>query len=102
MMAVKRPHKRMECACKRVRAAVNIRFQGQADKPDTIWTDRGKGFYRPANGCITGGFKTALRDHSFKAVHGDDASRQPGKLQEIMLHETAVSWLRVRLARTWA
>ena len=25
---------------------------------------------------------------------------QPGHLQEVMLHETAVSWIRLRLART--
>ena len=31
---------------------------------------------------------------------GDDASQQPGHLQEVMLHETAASWLRVRLQRS--
>ena len=36
----------------------------------------------------------------FKTVHGDDASAQPGKLQEVMLHETAVAWIRHRLARS--
>ena len=35
--------------------------------------------------AITGGYKAALRDHGFNATHGDDASMQPGKLQEIML-----------------
>ena len=30
---------------------------------------------------------------------GDDASEQPGELQELMLHETAVAWCRYRLAR---
>ena len=34
------------------------------------------------------------------ATLGNDASVQPGCLQELMLHETAVSWIRVRLART--
>ena len=34
------------------------------------------------------GYKQALRDHSLKTIHGDDASAQPGKLQEVMLHET--------------
>ena len=70
------------------------------NKPETLWTDRGKGFYQPSNGCITGGFKQALREHKFKAIHGDDASAQPGRLQEVMLHETAVSWMRHRLARS--
>ena len=79
----------------RVRAAVNVRFHGQPNKPETLWTDRGKEFYQPSSG-----FKQALRDHKFKAIHGDDASAQPGRLQEVMLHETAVSWMRHRLARS--
>ncbi len=40
------------------------------------------------------------REHGFKAFWGDDASLQPGHLQELMLHETAVSWLRFRLERS--
>ena len=31
---------------------------------------------------------------------GDNASKQPGNLQELMLHETAVSCLRTRLAES--
>ena len=30
----------------------------------------------------------------------DDAKEQPGNLQEVMLHETAVGWMRRRLAVT--
>ena len=30
------------------------------------------------------------------AYYGDNASIQPGTLQEVMLHETAVSWIRYR------
>ena len=30
----------------------------------------------------------------------DDASMQPGSLQELLLHETAASWLRVEERRT--
>ena len=84
----------------KARAAVNLRFQGGATQPDTIWTDRGKGFYFTGNGRITGAYQQALRDHRFKGAWGDDASVQPGTLQELMLHETAVSWIRLRLGRT--
>ena len=84
----------------KARAAVNLRFQGGATQPDTIWTDRGKGFYFTGNGGITGAYQQALRDHRFKGAWGDDASVQPGTLQELMLHETAVSWIRLRLGRT--
>ena len=34
-----------------------------------------------------------------RAFMGDDAARQPGALQEVMLHETAVAWRRYKLAR---
>ena len=84
----------------KVRAAVNKRFQNGADQPDVLWTDRGKGFYHTGTGVITGGYKQALADHGFTAALGDDASVQPGNLQELMLHETAVAWIRLRLSRT--
>ena len=47
--------------------------------------------YNSGNGHITAGYKQALRDHSLRAFMGDDASEQPGELQELMLHETAVA-----------
>ena len=84
----------------KVRAAVNVRFQGGASKPDTVWTDRGKGFYAPGNGHITAEYKQALKDNHLKAALGDDASVQPGNLQELMLHETAVAWMRQKLAQS--
>ena len=83
----------------KVRAAINVRFQGGATQPDTIWTDRGKGFYSPCTGGITAGYKEALRTHHFKPAMGEDASIQPGSLQELMLHETAVAWIRLRLTK---
>lgn len=83
----------------RVRAAVNIRCQ-TADKPKTLFVDRSKAFYVTNSGVITGEFKEALRMHGFKAFMGDDASEQPGTLQELFLHETLVAWIRHRLAQT--
>ena len=84
----------------KVRAAVNKRFQNGASQHKTIWVDRGKGFYQTATGKITVAYKKALAAHGFQAALGDDASIQPGRLQEMMLHETAVSWMRRRLAST--
>ena len=84
----------------KVRAAVNVRFQSDPTPPRTLWTDRGKGFYATSNGKITPEFKQALSDHQFKAIFNDDASIQPGRLQEIMLHETAIAWIRLRLAKS--
>lgn len=41
-----------------------------------------------------------LREHGLRTVMGEDAGKQPGQLQEMLLHETAVSWLRRRLGRS--
>ena len=79
----------------KVRAALNIRFR--SDAPGVLFVDRGKGFYDPGTGKIVPAFRIALRDNELKAFWGDDASPQPGNLQEMMLHETAVSWMRHRL-----
>ena len=80
--------------------AVNVRFSRSPSKPSWVFVDRGRGFYNPGNGKITPAFQTALAECHFKAFWRDDASVQPGHLQEIMLHETAVSWLRHRLTTT--
>ena len=68
--------------------------------PSIIFTDRGKGFHTPNSGKITNEYQTALRDHNLTAFMGNDASEQPGNLQEVMLHETLVAWTRKRLERT--
>ena len=31
---------------------------------------------------------------------GDNARAQPGSMQDVLLHDTAVSWMRTRLGRT--
>ena len=45
-------------------------------------------------------YRDALRTHHLKAFFPQDASMQPGQLQDLLLHETAVSWMRVRLQQT--
>ena len=79
----------------KVRAAVNIRFQSSTP-PTILFTDRGQGFYRSRGGQITPEYKAAVREHGFKTYYGDSAYVQPGALQEVMLHETAVAWVRRR------
>ena len=81
----------------RVRAALNVRFQG-ARAPKVVFTDRGNGFFGAGNGKITQEYKKALSAAGLKSFFGEDASVQPGNLQEIMLRETAVAWTRDRLA----
>ena len=84
----------------KLRSAVNRRFQGGATQPDMVMVDRGRGFYNPGTGVITPQYQNALREHGFKKAMGDNASIQPGHMQEILLHETAISWIRWRLAQT--
>ena len=83
----------------KVRAALNIRFPGGC-APKTLFTDRGNGFYDSGSGKITEAYRNALRQHRLKAFMGADASLQPGCLQELMLHETAMAWVRERLQKT--
>ena len=89
-----------ECLVARVRSAVKRRFQGEATKPDHVMVDRGRGFYAIASGTITTQFRLALREHGLSNMMGDDAAIQPGLMQEVMLHETAVAWIRWRLTQT--
>ena len=83
----------------KVRAALNVRFQG-SDAPSILFVDKGRGFYNCRWSTITPEFKAALAEHELTVYYGDDASVQPGNLQEVMLHETAVAWIRPREAIT--
>ena len=87
-----------EVVVQKVKAALNIRFQG-GTAPTVIWTDRGGAFFH-GNGKITDEFKAALEENDLEHFWKDDASGQAGKLQEIHLHETAVSWIRYRLTES--
>ena len=80
-----------------VRKALNIRFQN-TPAPNTLFVDRGPGFWATNSGKITGKFKAALQENHLKTYYKDDAGMQPGNLQEVLLHETAVSWIRRREA----
>ena len=84
----------------KVRSSLNVRFQNEVSKPEVLFTDRGRGFFAPNSGAITTEYEDALTEHDLQAFMGDDASRQPGSMQDFLLHETAVSWLRHRLAQS--
>jgi len=83
----------------KVRAALNIRFQG-VTAPKVLFTDRGNGFYNAGTCRITSSYRAALRTHGLQASFATNASIQRGQLQELLLHETAVSWMRKRLTKT--
>ena len=65
-----------------------------------VFIDRGRGFFNAGTGKITDGFNAELKEHKLIAFMGDNAAQQPGSLQETMLHETAVAWIRLGLACT--
>ena len=41
-----------------------------------------------------------MKQHDLRPLMGRNAMIQPGKLQELMLHETAVAWIRWKLERS--
>ena len=74
---------------------------GSREQPaDISLTGRGNGFYDIGSGAITTTYKAELNRHGLKAFFGNDAAIQPGQLQEVMLHETEVSRLKLRLTET--
>ena len=82
----------------RVRAGLNARFPDGG--PKQLFTDRGNGFYGSGSGAMTDSYRAALKANKLNAFMGTSASMQPGCLQEVMLHETAMAWVRIRLAKT--
>ena len=81
-----------------MRTALNVRFRGD-DKPSIVFVDRGRGFFFPNGGRIVPEFKAALEEAELKAYYGDNAKAQPGNMQDVLLHETSVSWIRHRETR---
>ena len=84
----------------KVRSALNVRFQNATTQPQVLFTDRGRGFYVPNSGDIQPEYEEALAENDLQVFMGTNASKQPGSMQDFLLHETAVSWLRNRLAES--
>ena len=61
-----------------------------------FFTDRGTGMYSPG-GQIVGKYEEALRLGGWRSFFGADASKQAPDMGDMLLHETAVSWVRWRL-----
>lgn len=64
-----------------------------AKLPRTVFTDRGTGMYTPV-GKIVNKYAEALRSAGFVPYWGSDAQRQSPDMGDMLLHETAVAWLR--------
>ena len=63
-----------------------------------------QGAWRPTEsrfcGNITAEWSEAVSTNGFRTFMGDNAREQPGSLQDVLLHETSVSWLRKRLEQS--
>ena len=66
--------------------------------PKVIMSDRGTGMYAPA-GQVVHAYEHAVRQCGFKLFWGPDAKRQAPDMPDLLLHETAVSWVRNVLRR---
>ena len=84
----------------KVRAALNVRFPDRTDQPCIIATDRGNGFYVQITGEVTPMYAAALREHGLRNYVGRNCGAQPGQMGDVLLHETAVSWIRLNERRT--
>ena len=67
---------------------------GTCKPPAVLFTDRGPGFFHPSTGTITPEYAAALDHHGCTAWAGDHSKWQPPAIADILLHETAVSWVR--------
>ena len=66
--------------------------------PRTMFSDRGPGFFHRKWGTITGDYECACREYGFKPWAGTNSKKgphaQPRDIGDVLLHETATSWLR--------
>ena len=94
----------MRLLVERLPTVLNAMLGPSARKPHTLFTDRGPGFYHRRWGTITGDYDSACREHGFRLWAGTNSKRgphaQPPDVADVLLHETAVSWLRRREERS--
>ena len=69
-----------------------------APLPRVLFTDRGTGMYTP-NGHICRAYGNAVKAAGFRTYWGANASMQSADMGDLLLHETAVAWLRNRMRR---
>ena len=63
-------------------------------EPKAKMTNRGPGFFNSLSGHIVKSYGEALQMHGFRPSAGEDASQQPPDIPDLLLHETAIGWVR--------
>ena len=81
-----------------VRKGVAVCFQTQS-KPAALLLVRGRAFFNTVTAKAVPELVLALEGTGLDIL-GGDANMQPGYCADLMLHETAVSWIRHQLAST--
>ena len=67
-----------------------------AHLPRNVFTDRGTGMYT-SSGKIVEKYRQAIDEAGLTVYWGPDARRQSPDMGDMLLHETAVAWLRRRM-----
>ena len=83
-----------------VQRGLAVRFQAGTPKPSLLFVDRGRGFWCTKTGRVTAELADALQGTGLSMFWGEDASVQPGYCADVVLHETAVAWIRRQLTET--
>ena len=63
-----------------------------------LFLDRGRAFFNTVTGRVTAELAAALEPTELELFWGDDAHEQPGYCADVLLHETAVAWIRKGLS----
>ena len=77
-----------------------MRFQAGTPKPSFLFVDRGRGFWCTTTGHVTPELAATLEGTGLSMFWSEDASAQPGCCADVLLHETAVAWIRQKLTET--
>ena len=89
----------MAVVVQRLEGRLRDMLGADARLPRVLMSDCGAGMYAPS-GHVVAAYDCAVRECGFKLFWGPDAERQSPDMPDLLLHETAVSWLRGVLRRT--
>ena len=89
----------MAVVVERLKGRLRDMLGARAVLPTVLMSDRGTGMYAPS-GHVTRAYDCAARRCGFKLFWGADAKQQAPDMPDLLLHETAVSWLRGVLRKT--
>ncbi len=89
----------MATVVRRLEERLRDMLDADCSLPGVIMSDRGAGMFAPS-GLVVAAYEQAVRDCNFRLLWGADAKQQSPDMPDLLLHETAVGWLRGVLRRT--